>query len=56
MLGSVCVEYQKNFICDNKMFSVPLRRTIYSLHAAGDIFSKINLTLSPLCSALKDIR
>jgi len=31
-------------ICDNEMFRVPSRCTTHSLHAAGDIFSKINLT------------
>jgi len=55
MLGSVSVEYQNALICDNKIFSVPSHCTIHSLHAAGDIFSKINLTLSPLRSVLKDI-
>lgn len=55
MLGSVSVEYQKNLICDNEIFWVPSRCTIHSPHAAGEILYKINLTLSPLCYALKDI-
>jgi hypothetical protein len=43
MLDSVSVEYQKTLICDNKIFRVRSHCTIHSLHAAGDIFSKINL-------------
>lgn len=55
MVGSVRVEYQKNLTCDNEILWVLSRCTTHSLHATGEILSNIDLTLSPVCSASKDI-